>query len=153
MTDIVNSRLPVITDIQPVILSHNSEERFLLAIIHCQQEGGYAADSIMLLAMARTPEELLKKILPRLRFVNAPNKACVMVLSNPSETEYVGTYPYGFITSNRHFSYNNFYDTRLTILDCCMNDIVALDLSFPSQIVSNNDSINTPSICEYARLL
>lgn len=132
-------RLPTLEDIEPILLSEKGEDedRVLLAISYYEQEGGYAADGTVLVAMARTPEDLLDRMLPHLRIQKEPSsdypgQTAVRVLKEPSLDGYLGTV---------HVQYGKwpFQDDASSgagfkVIDCALEDIAALNLAKPSEL-------------------
>jgi hypothetical protein len=129
MSDDYDLRLPELGDLSPVSLSEGGGDRYLLALAYYEQEGGWAANGVILLAMARTAEQLVERLRPHVRLaVRATHDEDfglpVQVLREASETAYLGK----FTLPNHVNPFAGDLGVAMRVLDLSPEDVVCLDL-------------------------
>ncbi len=101
-----------------------------MAFAYYEQKGGCAADGVILLAMARTADQLVERLRPHVRLaVRATNDEDfglpVQVLREASDTDYLGK----FTLPNHADPFRGDLGVAMRVLDLSLEDVACLDLA------------------------
>lgn len=130
-------------------LGNSDGDRFLMALAYYGQEAGHAADGIIIVAMARTPDELIERLLAQVRVYveQKPGDLEIQVLINLSADAYIGVCE---VPSYGGWVFKGDGSCQLKVLECSMEDVVSLDLSNMDKIAA---AAAAPGLGSLRRLL